>query len=97
MKRKLAYLSTSFLAAVLAVILHFSFATAQQPSGGHPTPECEACAQACRDEFEACKQTNGTSKSAFGQCARELEQCAAACRKPGGACNPQTEPGSRRR
>lgn len=90
MKRRLGYISASVLTVALAVALQFSFATAQQPSGGHPTPACEACAQDCPDAFELCKITNGTSRSAFGHCARDLEQCAAACRRPGGACNPQT-------
>jgi hypothetical protein len=86
MKRRVGYLSALVLAAALAVITQFSFATAQRPSGGHPTPECEACAQACRVEFEACK----ASGRPFGQCASEQQQCGAACRRPGGACNPQT-------
>ena len=95
MKRILGYFSAAFLAAFLALTAQFTLVSAQQPSGGHPTPECEACAQACRDEFEACKLANGTAKSAFGKCARDLEQCGAACRRPGGACNPQTETGGR--
>ena len=93
MKKTIGYFSAAFLAAFLAVTMQFSFVSAQQPSGGHPTPECEACAQACRDEFELCKLTNGTSKSAFGKCAAALEKCGAACRRPGGACNPQTDGG----
>ncbi len=96
MKRKFTF-STALLAAVFAVILPFSAptGTAQQSSGGHPTPECEQCAQDCRDAFELCKLQNGTSKSAFGQCAREQQQCGAACRRPGGACNPQTDGGGK--
>jgi hypothetical protein len=90
MKKVLGYFSAAFLAAFLAVTAQFTLVSAQQSNGGHPTPECEACAQACRDAFELCKLNNGTSKSAFGHCARDLEQCGAACRKPGGACNPQT-------
>jgi hypothetical protein len=93
MKKILGYFSAAFLAAFLAVTAQFTLVSAQQSNGGHPTPECEACAQACRDAFELCKLTNGTSKSAFGKCARDLEQCAAACRKPGGACNPQADGG----
>jgi hypothetical protein len=88
MKRRLAYFSTSLLAVVLAVVVQFSFASAQRDNSGHPTPECVQCAQDCQIAFEACKATNGTSKSAFGQCARALEQCGADCRKPGGACHP---------
>lgn len=86
MRRRLAYISSFALAAALSVMLQFSFATAQRPSGGHPTPECEACAQACRVEFEACKAAGRP----FGECAREQQKCGADCRKPGGACNPQT-------
>ncbi len=92
MKRSLAYFSAAFLAAFLAVAMQFSLASAQRSSGGNPTPACEACAQDCRDAFELCKFTNGTSKSAFGKCAREQQQCGADCRGPGGACNPQTTP-----
>lgn len=93
MKKILGYFSAAFLAAFLGLTAQFTLVSAQQSNGGHPTPECEACAQACRDEFENCKLVNGTSKSAFGMCARELEQCGAACRRPGGACNPQTDGG----
>lgn len=92
MKRRLTYLATAVFAVVLALGVQFSFASAQSNSG-HPSPACEACAQDCRDGFELCKLTNGTSKSAFGKCASELEKCAAACRQPGGACNPQTQSG----
>ena len=87
MKRKVSYLVAFVFAVVLAVILQLSLATAQRPSGGHPTPECQACAQACRDAFEVCKAEGRP----FGECAREQQQCGAACRRPGGACHPQTE------
>jgi len=97
MKKIFGYFSAAFLAAFLAVTVQTSLASAQQSNGGHPSPECEACAQACRDEFEQCKLINGTSKSAFGQCARELEQCGARCRKPGGACNPHPDTNSNTR
>ncbi|HEX8503202.1 MAG TPA: hypothetical protein VF659_21640 [Pyrinomonadaceae bacterium] len=93
MKKILGCFSAAFLAAFLAVTAQFTLVSAQQSSGGHPTPECEACAQACRDAFELCKLENGTSKSAFGKCAREQQQCGADCRKPGGACNPQADSG----
>ena len=86
MGRRVGYLSAFVLAAALAVAASFSFATAQRPSGGHPTPECVACAEACRMEFEACKAAGRP----FGECAREQQKCGADCRKPGGACNPQT-------
>lgn len=93
MGRKASYFFGLALAAILAVATHFSFAAAQRPSGGHPTPECEECAQACRVEFEACKAAGRP----FGQCAREQQQCGAACRRPGGACNPQTGDDTRSR
>ncbi len=96
MKKTLGYFSAAFLAAFLVLTAQFSLASAQKSNGGHPTPACEACAEACRIEFEDCKRLNGTSKSAFGQCARQLEQCGAACRRPDGACNPQTDGGGGR-
>jgi len=95
MKKILGYFSAAFLAAFLAVTAQFSLVSAQQSNGGHPTPECEACAQACRDAFELCKLTNGTSKSAFGKCASEQQKCGADCRRPGGACNPQADTSGR--
>ena len=95
MKKVFGYFSAAFLAAFLAVTLQTSLASAQQSNSGHPSPECEACAQACRDEFDLCKLTNGTSKSAFGKCAEALEKCGAECRKPGGACNPHPDTGGR--
>lgn len=98
--RRIAYLGTLFLGAVLALSAALSVAPsmtvgAQRNSSGHPTPECQACAQACEVQFEDCKATNGESKSAFGKCAEQLEKCGAECRKPGGPCNPQTQPPSR--
>jgi hypothetical protein len=95
MKKILGYFSAAFLAAFLALTAQFSLVSAQQSSGGHPTPECEACAQACRDAFDACKLERAGQKNGFGTCARDLEQCGAACRRPGGACNPQTDGGGR--
>lgn len=97
MKKMFGYFSAAFLAAFLAVAVQTSLVSAQQSSGGHPSPECQACAQACETEFENCKAVNGTSKSAFGKCARDLEQCGARCRKPGGPCNPQTDGDTGRR
>jgi hypothetical protein len=100
MGKRFAYFTTVFLGVVLAVLMELAVAPsvtigAQRNSGGHPTPECQACAQACETQFEECKATNGEEKSAFGKCAEKLEQCGAACRRPGGACNPQTQPPSR--
>lgn len=95
MKRILGYFSAAFLAAFLAVTMQSSLASAQQSNGGHPSPECEACAQACRDAFEACKVERAGQKNGFGTCARDLEQCGAACRKPGGACNPHPDTGTK--
>ena len=96
MKKILGYFSAAFLAAFLALTAQFSLVSAQQSSGGHPTPECVACAQACETAFEACKVERADQKNGFGTCARDLEQCGASCRKPGGACNPQTDGGSGR-
>lgn len=87
MRGRVGYLSAAVFAVVVALGMQFSFASAQQPSSGHPTPECQACATACELAFEACK-ANGEEKSKFGKCARDLEQCAADCRQPGGACHP---------
>ena len=93
MRIKVGYFLGFALAVILAVVTHFTFVSAQKNSGGHPTPECEACAQACRVEFEACKAAGRP----FGVCAREQQKCGAECRKPGGACNPQTGTEPKRR
>jgi hypothetical protein len=90
MRNRITYFTISLAVALAALVTQFapSQAVAQRPSGGHPTPACEECAQACRVEFEACKAAGRP----FGECAREQQKCGADCRRPGGACHPQTEP-----
>ncbi len=91
MRGRIGYLSAAIFAVVLAAGMQFSFASGQQPSSGHPSEECQLCAQDCEIQFNLCK-AGGEEKSKFGKCAEALEKCAADCRKPGGACHP----GSRR-
>ncbi len=86
MRGRIGYLSAAVFAVVLAAGAQFS--SAQRPSSGHPSPECQACANACVEQFNACK-ANGEEKSEFGKCAEAEEKCAAECRRT--VCHPSSQ------